>query len=210
MKFNRNFYLNDPFVLADNLLGATLHTKIEDEVVSGKIVELEVYLGTTDKASHAYGGRRTTRTEVMYHSGGIAYVYFIYGMYSLFNIVTGTKGVPHAILIRALEPIAGIDIMKRRRKNDNIFSLTSGPGKLCTALKITRNHNGIDLTGNTIWINSPEKRVTDNKIIMAKRVGIDYAEEYRDKLWRFYIKDNPHVSKQVPAVKLKGNYEKIL
>lgn len=207
MKFDRNFYLNDTFEVAEGLLGATLHTNIDGELVCGKIVELEIYLGKIDKASHAYGGRRTIRNEVMYHMGGIAYIYLIYGLHSLFNVVTGTDNDAHAILIRALEPLAGINIMKSRREVDNFLNLTSGPGKLCSALKITRDLNGADLTGDIIWIEPPKEKIPDSKIIRAKRIGIDYAEEHRDKLWRFYIKDNPHVSKIVPLTRLNGNEE---
>ena len=207
MKFDRDFYLNDTFEVAECLLGATLHTNIEGEVASGKIVELEIYLGKIDKASHAYGGRRTARNEVMYHIGGIAYIYLIYGLHSLFNIVTGTDNDAHAILIRALEPVSGIGIMKERRGSDKLLNLTTGPGKLCSALGISRDQNGVDLTGDTIWIEHPKVNIPANKMIRAKRIGIDYAEEYRDKLWRFYIKDNPHVSKRLPYSRLKGNEE---
>jgi len=197
MKFDRNFYLNDTFEVAIGLLGATLHTNIDGELASGKIVELEIYLGKVDKASHAYGGKRTTRNKVMYHMGGIGYIYLIYGLHSLFNVVTGMDNDAHAILIRALEPVSGIEIMEKRRNSNDFLNLTSGPGKLCSALKITRDQNGVGLTGNTIWIEPPKEKIPDNKIIKAKRIGIDYAEEYKNKLWRFYIKDNPHVSKKI-------------
>lgn len=207
MKFERNFYLNDTFEIAEDLLGATLHTNIENEVISGKIVELEIYLGRTDKASHAYGGRRTKRNEVMYHKGGIAYIYLIYGLHSLFNIVIGKENDAIAILIRALEPVNGIEIMEKRRDTNNVLNLTSGPGKLCAALKISGEQNGISLTGETIWIEPPAEKVPDNKIIRAKRIGIDYAEEDKDKLWRFYIKDNPFVSKKVHSAYLNNNRE---
>ena len=194
MKFKRDFYLNDTFEVAENLLGATLYSNINNELTGGKIVELEVYLGKKDKASHAYGGRKTKRTGVMYHHGGKAYIYLIYGLYSLFNVVTGPEGEPHAILIRALEPSHGIETLKKRRGINDLLNLASGPGKLCSALNITREQNGIDLTGDTIWIVQPEKPVHENNIVRAPRVGIDYAEEFADKPWRFYIKENPHVS----------------
>ena len=196
MKFDQTFYLNDTFEVAEALLGSKLCTNINNEYISGKIVEVEAYLGEADKGSHAYGGRRTNRTDTMYRQGGISYIYLIYGLYSLFNVVTRENGIPHAILIRALEPVNGIKIMKESRKTDDILNLTSGPGKLCSALNITREQNGVDLTGDTIWIEKPEKRIPENKIISAKRIGIDYAEEYKEKLWRFYIEDNPHISKK--------------
>lgn len=196
MKFEQKFFLNDTFNVAESLLGSTLCTNINNEYSSGKIVELEIYMGTIDKASHAFGGRRTKRTEIMYRPGGIAYIYLIYGLYSLFNVVTGPADIPHAILIRALEPVEGIDIMKSRRNTNNLPDLASGPGKLCTALNITREQNGKSLTGDTIWIEAPAEQIPENEILRAKRIGIDYAEEYKDKLWRFYIKENPHVSKK--------------
>ncbi len=196
MKFDRDFYLKDTAEIAKQLLGATLYSNSDDEITGGKIVEVEIYQGIEDKASHAFGGRRTERTKVMYHRGGVAYIYFIYGMYSLFNVVTGSEGIPNAILIRALEPVTGIGLMKRRRNTDKILNLTSGPGKLCRALNITKTQNGSDLTGNSIWIEQPGKIVHEDQIVRAKRIGIDYAEEYRDKLWRFYIKNNEYVSKK--------------
>jgi len=207
MKFDHKFYLNDTFEIAKNLLGSSLCTNINNEFVSGRIVELEVYFGTIDKASHSYGGRKTKRTETMYNPGGIAYIYLIYGLYSLFNVVTGQDGIPHAILIRALEPFSGIDIMKKRRKTDNILNLASGPGKLCSALNLSREQNGMDLTGDTVWIDQPEETVPENMIVRAGRIGIDYAKEYKDKLWRFYIKDNPNVSKQVQSTRQKNDQE---
>ncbi len=205
MKFDRDFFTKDSFEVAKSLLGATLHTNIENKIASGKIVELEVYYGMKDKASHAYGGRKTTRNKVMYQMGGVAYIYLIYGLHSLFNIVTGMENNAQAILIRALEPIDGIEIMRERRGSNKLLNLASGPGKLCAALNITSRQNGFDLSGNTVWIEPPSIKVPDEKIIRAARVGIDYAEEYKNKLWRFYIKDNPHVSKKVSASLLKGN-----
>jgi len=208
MKYKKDFYLNNTFDVAKNLLGSLLYTKIDNEIVSGKIVELEIYLGVIDKASHAYGGRRTKRTEAQFLLGGIAYIFLVYGIHSQFCVVTAEENVPHAILIRALEPKENIEIMKKRRGTDDIFNLTSGPGKLCKALSITRDQNGIDLTGDTIWIEPSGTIVPENSIIHAKRVGIDYAEEYKDKLWRLYIKDNPHVSKTIPLSLIKDNREK--
>jgi len=195
MKFAPDFYLNGTFEIAEALLGAFLCSHINNELTGGRIVEVEVYLGVTDKASHAYGGRRTERTAVMYRRGGIAYIYLIYGIYSLLNVVTGAEETPHAILIRALEPVTGIGIMMRRRKSETILNLTSGPGKLCEALGLTREQNGSDLTGNTVWIEAPEQPVKQEMILRAPRVGIDYAEEFIHKPWRFFIKDNPFVSK---------------
>ncbi len=207
MKFDRNFYLNDTLEIAENLLGSLLCTNTNNEFVSGRIVEVEAYFGVIDKASHSYGGRRTKRTEAMYSPGGVAYIYLIYGLHSLFNVVTGMERVPHAILVRALEPVDGIDIMKNRRKTENLLNLTSGPGKLCSALNLSREHSGIDLTGDKVWIERPDEPLADGNVIHARRIGIDYAEEYKDKLWRFYIKDNPHISKKLPESLLRNNRE---
>jgi DNA-3-methyladenine glycosylase len=208
MKYKKDFYINDTFEVAKNLLGSLLYTNINDEIVSGKIVELEIYLGVIDKASHAYGGRRTKRTEAQFLTGGIAYIFLVYGIHSQFCVVTAGENVPHAILIRALEPKTNIEIMKKRRGTNDILNLTSGPGKLCKALQITREQNKTDLTGNSIWIEHSEIKIPETDIIYARRIGIDYAEEYKDKLWRLYIKDNPHVSKIVPPSHLGKNREK--
>lgn len=207
MKYKQSFYLNDTFDVAKKLLGSSLCSNIDGEFNRGTIVEVEVYLGIIDKASHAYGGKRTKRTEYQFHRGGIAYIFLVYGIHSQFCVVTGEADVPHAILIRALEPRGELITMKKRRKTDNILNLTSGPGKLCTALKITREQNGIDLTGDTIWIEHPKEKVQDDEIVYARRIGIEYAAEYKNKLWRLYIKDNPYVSKKVPAGRLKNNRE---
>ncbi len=207
MKYDKSFYLQDTFKVAERLLGSILHSNIDQKQTSGKIVELEIYLGIIDKASHAYKGRRTKRTEYQFHKGGIAYIFLVYGIHSQFCVVTEQADIPHAILIRALEPVEGIDMMKERRGTNNIINLTSGPGKLCSALKITRDQNGIDLTGDTIWIEHPKEKVLDDKIIYARRIGIDYAEEYRNMLWRLYVKDNNFVSKNVPQHLLRNNRE---
>jgi len=166
------------------------------ERVSGKIVEVEAYRGPEDLASHAYGGRRTKRTETMYRSGGVAYVYFVYGMYYQFNVVSGVADVPHAILVRALEPVEGIEIMRARRRSHPDHNLTNGPGKLCIAMGIDRQLNGADLRGAQVWLEEFEN-VTPRRIARGPRIGIDYAQEWIDKPWRFWIKDNTYVSKTI-------------
>ena len=186
-------YRGDAFELAQNhLLGAYLCSEIDGELTAGMITELEVYIGAEDKACHAYLNRKTPRNAVMFEQGGVSYVFFVYGMYNQFNVVVSPTGTANAILIRGLEPVAGLEIMKRRRKCDKISNLTTGPGKLCQALGITREHNAVDLGGNLLWL-SP--RTESPEAAATPRIGIDYAEEYKDKPWRFLIKGNKFVSR---------------
>lgn len=195
-KLPRSFYENrDTLTVAAKLLGKRLVVPTpEGARVSGIIVEVEAYLGPEDKASHAYGRRQTTRNEAMYGPGGTVYIFFIYGMYFQFNVVTNYELTPHAILVRALEPDEGIDLMRRRRGgNKKDRELTSGPGKLCIALGIDRSYNMDDLTGERIWIEKA-KRVTQREIESGPRIGIDYAEEYAMMPWRFWLRDNVFVS----------------
>jgi DNA-3-methyladenine glycosylase len=164
------------------------------ERVSGKIVEVEAYRGPEDRASHAYGGRRTKRTETMYGMGGVAYVYFVYGMYYQFNVVSNVADTPHAILVRALEPVEGIEIMRARRHSHPDHNLTNGPGKLCIAMGIDRQLDGADLLGDQVWIEEYES-VSPARIAKGPRIGIDYAQEWIDEPWRFWIKGNTYVSR---------------
>lgn len=186
--------LGDPFVLArEHLLGAYLCSEIGGCFTAGMITELEVYIGSCDKACHAYPNKKTPRTEVMFRSGGCAYVFFVYGMYNQFNVVAGPEGEANAILIRALEPVSGLETMAARRKTDNLKNLTTGPGKLCQALGITaKEHNGISLSRPPLWIARGQKVYP---CAAVPRVGIDYAEEYKDKPWRYYIKGNCFISR---------------
>lgn len=161
-----------------------------------KIVDTEAYMGAEDKASHAYNNRKTKRTKTMFAKGGLAYVYLIYGMYYCFNIVTEARDNPHAVLIRAVEPVEGLEVIKENRKikSNKIEALTNGPGKLSQALKIDKNLNGCDLVkSNKLYLIDNN----DNNFDIEKvpRVNIDYAEEYKDKKWRFYIKGNKFISK---------------
>lgn len=198
VKLARHFYTRrDVLVVARRLLGKRLVVPAPDGTrVSGIIVETEAYAGPEDKASHAYGNRRTARTEMMFAMGGAAYVYFVYGLHHQFNVVTNVESVPHAVLIRALEPEEGLELMRARRPAAGMRNLTSGPGKLCAALGIDRSYNGADLTGETVWIEETRIKVPAERVASGGRVGIDYAEEYVDKPWRFWIKDNPHVSRR--------------
>lgn len=196
MKLGLEFYKQDALTLAKNLLGKILVRKIDEKVIKCKIVETESYIGPEDKACHAYNNRRTPRTEVMFWEGGHAYVYLIYGMYNCLNIVAGEKGKPEAVLIRGIEPLNEFEFLKENRniKSKKRKDLTNGPGKLCKALQITKDLNGYDLiNGDQLYILDHTQEVS---IVSTKRINIDYAEEYKDKLWRFYIKDNPFVSKK--------------
>ena len=196
-KLPREFYLRpNVLIVARDLLGKLLVVPGPNgERISGKIVEVEAYRGPEDRASHAYGGRRTKRTETMYRAGGVAYVYFVYGMYFQFNVVSGVEDTPHAILIRALEPVEGIETMRARRHAHKDHNLTSGPGKLCIAMGIDREINGADLLGPQVWLEEYEK-VSPRRIARGPRIGIDYAEQWIDKPWRFWVKDNRYVSRR--------------
>ena len=196
-KLPREFYLRDDTLqIARDLLGKILVVPDESGArASGMIVETEAYLGAIDKAAHSYNNRRTKRTETMFAKGGTAYIFFIYGMYYQFNVVAGAPGIPHAILIRSVEPIENIEIMRERRGKMPDKNLTSGPGKLCIALGIDKSFDGADLLGNRVWVENG-KKISDSQIASGKRIGIDYAEEYAEKPWRFWVKDNLFVSRK--------------
>lgn len=197
----RDFYQRDTLTVARELLGKYLISEIDDDILIAKIVEVEAYLGYEDKAAHTYGGRRTQRTEVMYGSAGFAYVYFTYGMHNLLNVVTREESIGEAVLIRAVEPISDLDDFSMRRFGKNYAELnsyqkkniTNGPAKLTKAMGIDLAYNGLDMTiGEKLYIVEGE---SEFKITSSKRIGIDYAEEAIDYLYRFYIEDNKFVSK---------------
>lgn len=196
MRLGVDFYQQDAVTLARQLIGKILVRKIDNSYINCRIVETEAYCGPEDKACHAYNNKRTNRTQVMFKNGGIVYIYMIYGMYYCLNIVANKEGKPEAVLIRAVEPLDNIDIIRKNRKiktNKN-YLLTNGPGKLCSALKIDKTFNGYDLIkGGELFILSSNK---EYNIVETKRINIDYAQEYKDKLWRFYIKDNKFISKK--------------
>ncbi len=198
MKINKEFYRRSGLEVAPDLLGMTLVHKTDQGIVKGKIVEVEAYMGTKDKGAHSYSGKATKRTKVMFGQYGHAYVYLIYGMHYCMNVVTNEVDIPEAVLIRALEPIDGIDLMTKRRYGKSLKNLCSGPGKLCQAMGIDKDNNGMDLTGDQLYIEKPQVS-EDFEIIRSKRVNIDYAEEAKDFLWRFSIKDNGFVSKPIPV-----------
>src|ERR1700694_2797253 len=195
-KLPREFYTrSNVLTVSRELLGKLLVVAASGGTrVSGIIVETEAYRGPQDRASHAYGGRRTKRTETMYGIGGTAYVYFVYGMYHQFNVVTNARDVPHAILVRALEPVEGLELMRERRQGQPDLNLTNGPGKLCIALGIDRQLDRADLLADRVWIEQREN-ISARQTASGPRVGIDYAEEWIDKPWRFWIKGNPFVSR---------------
>ena len=188
-KLALSWYQNEQVVtLAHNLLGKYLYSKINGQLTGGIITETEAYAGVTDKASHAYNGRRTTRTETMYREGGISYIYFTYGMHHLFNVVTGPKEVPHAVLIRGIYPLTGCDIMLHRTGKKAVnYHLTNGPAKLTKALGITKQQNGILLSGNTIWLEEKGIKISKEHITATPRIGIDYAGKDALLPYRFVL-----------------------
>lgn len=197
MKLKPEYYQNEDVVnLAKDLLGKVLYTKIGDEITAGIIVETEAYFGIKDKASHAYGGRRTSRTETMYSEGGIAYVYLCYGMHHLFNVVTSVKDDPHAVLIRGIEPIIGIEIIEQRRNMSHTKgAISAGPGSAAKALGIDKTFNTKNLSDDEIWIEDHGIRYPEEIIAATPRVGIAYAKEHALLPWRFFVKGNKYVSK---------------
>ena len=197
MKLPFSYYLNtDVLFLAKDLLGKVLFTQINGEITAGIIVETEAYFGIQDKASHAYGGRRTNRTETLYQQGGVSYVYLCYGIHNLFNVVSSVEGEPHAVLIRAIEPLIGLEIMETRRKiAATKAAISSGPGSAAKALGIDRTFNEKELSGEEIWIEDHAIRYTPDQIAAVPRVGVAYAQEDALLPWRFFVKDNKYVSK---------------
>lgn len=197
MKLPLSYYSNqDVLFLAQNLLGKVLFTDINGEITAGIIVETEAYFGVLDKASHAYGGRRTNRTETLYSHGGVSYVYLCYGIHHLFNVVTSVKDEPHAVLIRAVEPLIGKDIMElRRNMSADKAAISSGPGSAAKALGIDQSFNKKDLDGNEIWIEDHGIQYPADDIIKAPPIGVAYAQEDALLPWRFFVKGNKYVSK---------------
>ena len=186
----------DVIAIAKALLGKVLVTVFDGRLTSGIIVETEAYAGVTDKASHAFGGRNTPRTSVMYMQGGVSYVYLCYGIHHLFNVVTNTKGIPHAVLIRAIEPLEGIDVMlQRRKKSKPDTSLTAGPGAFSEALGIKTSHTAMSLQSAELHIEDRGIQVTDTDIVASTRVGVAYAGDDALLPYRFSIAGNKFVSK---------------
>jgi DNA-3-methyladenine glycosylase len=194
LKPHRSFYSQPTITVARQLLGKYLVRRHPDGKTVGKIVETEAYVGPHDLACHAAKGR-TARTEVMFGPPGHAYVYFIYGVYYCLNIVTEETGHASAVLIRALEPIEGIELMQRRRKTSELRNLASGPGKLCLAMSIDKSLNGADMShGNVLYVE--DRNEPPLKILATPRIGVDYAGKWKDKPWRFLIRGSEFVSKR--------------
>lgn len=196
-ELHRDFYLRGADEVARDLLGKYLVHDTDEGMTAGRIVETEAYLGKEDPASHAFGGKKTDRTEVQFNIGGRAYVYLIYGMYHCFNAVTGKENDPGSVFVRALEPVEGEDLMAERRGIDGSEKkeLTNGPGKLCMAMGIDKGCTGKDLCGDELFISEPDSE-EGFEMVSAERINIDYAGEARTWPLRFYLKDNPYVSRR--------------
>jgi DNA-3-methyladenine glycosylase len=195
-KLTAEFYGRaDVVQIAAELLGKVLVTRIDGLLTSGRIVETEAYRGLTDRASHAYGGKRTPRNEAMYGPAGTAYIYVCYGMHQLFNVVTHAVDKPDAVLIRALQPLQGIDAMLRRTgKAAADYTLTKGPGNTGKALGLHKAYSGTSLLGRTIYLADDSYAVAPSAMGVSPRIGVDYAGQDALLPYRFYIKGNPYVS----------------
>ena len=196
MKLTDSFYQRTNVVkIARELLGKVLFTNVDGIITAGMIVETEAY-SWKEKGCHAYGSKKTERNAVMFERGGHTYVYLCYGMHYLFNIVTNRPDIPEAVLIRAVQPLYGVDEMiLRRGKLKNDFHLTSGPGKLTKALGIDRKLNGKFLSGNEVWVEDAGEKISSGSIVASPRIGIDYAGEDALLPWRFTLKGNGWISK---------------
>lgn len=197
MKLPLSFYLgSDVLEISKSLLGKYLFTCINGSVTGGRIVETEAYNGAVDRASHAYGNRRTKRTEVMFSRGGVAYVYLCYGIHDMLNIVTSSEGHAQAILIRAIEPTHGIEqMLERRGMNALKTNITAGPGSVARALGIDRSMNGISLLSDSLWLEDRGVRINAPEIAAVPRIGVAYAGPDALLPYRFYVRGNPFVSK---------------
>ena len=196
IKLDHNFYDRKNVVqIARDLLGKILVTQFDGIRSTGRIVETEAYNGVNDRASHAFGGRRTSRSEHLYSGPGTAYVYICYGMHHLFNVTTNKKDVPHAVLIRALEPLEGIDqMLKRTGKPIADFTITKGPGNLSRAMGMSKKHTGQNLLSEEIFIEDDGFRYKKNQMLATKRIGVEYALEDAELPYRFIVRGNPYVS----------------
>ena len=191
---NPAFFSGSAAEAAPLLLGKLLCHETREGLAAGMIVEAEAYCGPEDDAAHSFGGRRTARTEAMFGPPGRAYVFSLYGMHCCFNVVTGPEGCPQAVLIRALEPVEGLALMASRRGTADPLQLCSGPGKLCQALAIGKDQYGLDLFGSELFL-AEYRDFSPEEILVSPRVNVDYALGYRDRLWRFFVKDSPFVSR---------------
>lgn len=189
MKITKEFYIREDVVqIAKDLLGKHLFTRIHGELTGGIIMETEAYAGVTDRASHAWGGRRTARTEIMFAEGGVAYVYLCYGIHSLFNIVTAREGVPHAVLVRGVFPTTGLDVMYSRMGGRRALNvLGTGPGRAAKILGIHYSHTGASLSGNKIWLEDKGVEVPEKAVTVTARIGVGYAGSDARLPYRFVL-----------------------
>lgn len=197
-KLPLDFFLDDDVVtIAKSLLGKVLVSRVDNRHRAGVITEVEAYRAPEDKASHAYQNKKTKRTEVMFYEGGHAYIYLCYGIHHMFNIVTGPESVAHAVLIRSFEPLQGEEYMiEARNKKGLDYRLTSGPGCAGQALGAKAHMSGASLLRDLFWLEDRGIQITLSDIVATPRIGIDYAEEWADRPWRFVIKDHPWVSRR--------------
>ena len=206
MKLSLDFYRrNDVVQVARELLGKIVYSFVDGKTTAGIITETEAYNGEIDRASHAFGGRRTARTEIMYKTGGIAYVYLCYGIHSLFNVVTNEENIPHAVLIRAIYPVVNFKEMQKRRTNikSPIEKLCLGPGTVSQALGIHYSHSGKSLLGKEIWIEDNGIKIPSDKIISGARIGVDYAGKDALLPYRFRILDTSLLLNQKSTIKIE-------
>lgn len=201
-RLSRDFYDGDTVAIAQALLGKLLVRRLDGQLLAGRITETEAYIGRCDKACHAYNYRRTPRTETLFLAPGYAYIYLIYGMYHCLNFVTEPEGEPAAVLLRAVEPVAGLETIRRLRYGDKpltpyrIRNFLNGPGKVCQGFGLTRAQNGLDLTGDELFLcDGPEDlglpcpAPRRERICRGPRIGVDYAQEARDFPWRFWLEE---------------------
>jgi len=190
----RSFYARPVLTVAKDVIGKVLVHRTPAGVLAARIVEAEAYRGPEDRAAHSWAGRRTPRTEAMFGPPGFAYVFFVYGMHWHLNLVTTRAGAPHAVLLRAAEPLVGAALMAQRRgRPETNVNLCNGPGKLCQAFDIGRQHYGVDLTRGALFLS--DATTPAGRIGRSARIGVDYAEAWADKPWRFFELDNPWVSR---------------
>jgi len=206
-KLMKSFYSRNTLTVARELIGKRLAHRSGDGLTVGEIVETEAYIGPSDPASHAYQGRRTARTEVQFGPAGHAYIYLVHGMYHCFDVTTGPLGCPEVVLIRALRPLYGLELMTKRRRiklnttshfeKREIRNLCNGPGRLCQAMGITKQLHGIDVCGDVLYIEEGDRQIRSHEIAETPRVGIDYAGEAKNYPWRFCLYACIYVSKPV-------------
>jgi DNA-3-methyladenine glycosylase len=193
----RDFYARPVLTVAKDVIGKVLVHRTTEGVLAGRIVEAEAYRGPEDRAAHSFGGRRTERTEAMFGPPGFAYVFFVYGMHWHLNLVTTREGAPHAVLLRAVEPLQGATLMAARRGlRESDVNLTNGPGKLCQAFGIDRAHYGADLTRGRLFLSEGPP---PSRLGRSPRIGVDYAGSWADKPWRFFEQSSPWVSRARPS-----------